>query len=89
MAQRLGDNVFWNAFTQGSPRLIADKQLYDMIRDGRIQHNGEPDLRQHIMNADRKPEDDKLRIIKRTQAGKIDSVIALSMAVNRAMYYNL
>ena len=89
-AQRLGDNVFWNAFTQGAPRLVADKMLYDMIRDGRIEHLGDyPELRQHLANADRKPEDDKMRIIKRNQKDKIDAAVALSMAVNRAMYYNL
>lgn len=88
MAQRLGDNVFWKPFLQGAPRLIADKRLYDMIRDGLIEHSGEPTLRQHMMNADRKPEDDdKLRIVKRVQSQKIDAVVALSMAVDRLMYY--
>lgn len=88
MAQRLGDNVFWRPFIQGAPRLIADKRLYDMIRDRQIEHSGDAVLRQHIINADRKPEDnEKLRIIKRTQSGKIDAVVALSMAVDRLMYY--
>ncbi len=87
MAQRLSANVFWKPFLQGAPRLIADKRLYDMIRDGRIEHADESDLRQHLINADRKPEDDKLRIIKRVQTGKIDAVVALSMAVDRLMYY--
>jgi phage terminase large subunit-like protein len=83
MAQRLGDNVHWKPFLQGAPRLIADKRLYDMIRDRQIEHSGEPVLRQHIKNADRKPEEDKLRIVKRTSTGKIDAVVALSMAVDR------
>lgn len=87
MAQRLGDNVFWKPFTQGAPRLIADKRLYDMIRDGQIEHSGEPALRQHMLNADRKPEGEHLRIIKRVQNEKIDAVVALSMAVDRLMYY--
>lgn len=91
MAQRLNDKVFWKAFTQGSPRLVADKRLYDMIRDRQIEHVGEyPELRQHIINADRKPaEDDKLRIIKRNPEGKIDATVAMSMAVDRLMHYNL
>lgn len=87
MAQRLGDNVFWKPFQQGTPRVIADKRLFDMIRDGQMEHSGEPVLRQHILNADRKPEEDKLRIIKRVQTQKIDAVVALSMAVDRLMYY--
>lgn len=90
MAQRLSDNVFWKPFLQGTARLVADKLLYDMIRDRRIEHDGAyANLAQHIINADRKPEDDKLRIIKRNQAGKIDAVVALSMAVARATYYNM
>ena len=87
MAQRLGDNVFWKPFQQSTPRVIADKRLFDMIRDGQMEHSGEPVLRQHILNADRKPEEDKLRIIKRVQTQKIDAVVALSMAVDRLMYY--
>jgi phage terminase large subunit-like protein len=89
MAQRLSDNVFWKPFLQGAPRLMSDKMLYDLIRDGRIEHSGEAQLEQHIINADRKPEDDKVRIIKRNQAGKIDAVVALSMACARVMYYNV
>jgi len=89
MAQRLGYNLFWNAFNQGMDRLIADKRLYDMIRDRRINHMGDRDLADHMLNADRKPEDDKLRIIKRSHDKKIDAVIALSMAVDRIMYLNL
>lgn len=90
MAQRLGQNVFWKAFTQGTPRLVADKRLYDMIRDRKIEHSGDySDLRQHILNCDRKPEEDKLRLIKRSNTGKIDAAVALSMAVDRAMHYNL
>jgi phage terminase large subunit-like protein len=89
MAQRMSDNVFWKPFLQGAQRLIADKRLYDMIRDRKIQHTGQPILRQHLINADRKPEEDKLRIVKRVQSKKIDAVVALSMAVDRAMYYGL
>lgn len=88
-AQRLGDNVLWKAFNQGAPRLVADKRLFDMIRDQQIEHMGDAVLKEHMTNADRKPEEDKLRIVKRVQTGKIDAVVALSMAVERAMYYNL
>lgn len=90
MAQRLGQLVHWKAFNQGAPRLVSDKRLYDMILNKQIEHIGDyPELRQHMINADRKPEDTKLRIVKRVQAGKIDGVVALSMAVDRAVYYNL
>lgn len=90
IAQRLGHSAFWKPFLQGTARLVADKRLYDMIRDRLIEHTDEyPELTQHIINSDRKPEEDKLRIIKRTQTGKIDGVIAMSMAVDRVMHYNL
>ena len=60
-----------------------------MIRDGQVLHLGDVDLREHIQNADRKPEDDKLRIVKRTANQKIDACVALSMAVDRIMSLNL
>ena len=88
-AQRLSDLAFFEAFNQNAPRLVADKQLYDVIREARIQHGGDPDLRDHIQNANRKPDGDKLRIVKRTTALKIDLCVALSMAVDRVLYYNL
>lgn len=91
MAQRLGQRVFWKEFHQGAARLVADKRLYDMIRDRQIEHAGDyAILRQHIVNADRKPaENNQLRIIKRNAEGKIDACVALSMAVDRIMHYNL
>ena len=87
--QRLSDLAFFESFVQSAPRLVADKQLYDVIREGHIQHDGNVDLREHVQNANRKPEQDKLRIIKRTASLKIDLCVALSMAVDRALYYNL
>lgn len=88
-AQRLGKRVKWREFSQAGARLVADKRLYDMIRDRHVFHSGEPDLKQHIQNADRKPEEDKLRIVKRHTSDKIDAVIAMSMAVDRIMHLNL
>jgi len=89
MSQRLGKRVKWREFSQATARVVADKRLYDMIRDRNILHSGQPDLKGHIQNADRKPEDDKLRIVKRTADKKIDAVIALSMATDRVMKLNL
>jgi len=75
-------------FLQGQPRLIADKQCYDFIRDRMFIHRGEPDIREHIMNANSTAEDkDTLRIIKRSQALKIDLAVALSMANDAAGVY--
>lgn len=90
LATRLSnEGVAWfEEFNQGVDRLIADKQLYDTIRDRRLTHSGSPVLRQHVKNANRKEtgEQDKLRIVKRNENDKIDAVVALSMASYRARY---
>lgn len=82
MATRLANKlrVPFVEFSQGEDRLRSDKQLYDKIRDKRIIHNGDPDLTEHISNANAKKENEKLRIVKRTEKLKIDLAVALSMA---------
>lgn len=80
----------FRAFAQGQDRLVADKALYDLIRDRRILHSGEPVLRAHLLNADKKADGDgKLRIVKRRERDKIDAAVALSMAARRASYLNI
>jgi len=77
-------------FAQGQPRLVADKQLYDMIRDRRIVHDGTlTDLREHVQNANRKDDGDKLRIIKRAEHLKVDLCVALSMSSSEAKRLNI
>jgi phage terminase large subunit-like protein len=77
-------------FNQQKPRLIADKQLQDMIRERRVKHNGSLLLRDHIFNANGRTEgEDKLRIVKRSHALKIDLAVCLSMASARARYWRL
>ena len=79
------------AFPQGKDRLISDKALQDAIRARQVHHSGEPDLKQHIQNADAatEGEKDKLRIVKRSDSGKIDLAVCLSMARARAAYWRL
>ena len=72
-------NVKIVPFGQGQPRLMADKQLYDKIREERIVHPGDPDLDEHISNANAQLEGEKLRIVKRTQRLKIDLAVCTSM----------
>jgi len=80
----------FRAFAQGQDRLIADKALFDRIRDRRIAHAGNAMVRQHLMNADQKADGDgKLRIVKRAAEHKIDAAVALSMAAQRAAYLNI
>lgn len=94
MMQRLTkDGVAWcEPFIQGADRAKADSQLYDMIVANKLHHSGQPEIRQHIANANAKlqtNEDSKLRIVKKSSGGKIDLAVALSMAVARCMYFRL
>ncbi len=87
MATRLTqDGVAWcREFSQGQERLVADSQLYQMIVQRRIRHDGAwPIIREHLANANKKvsaAEDTRLRIVKKSETRKIDAVVAMSMAV--------
>ena len=86
------DAVAWMfEFQQARPRLIADKMLYDDIRDRKIIHDGNVQLAEHIKNANSKStgDIDKLRIVKRAPQLKIDAAVALSMANHEARRLNL
>ena len=92
MMQRLRrEGIHCKAFSQGTDRLVADKKLHDAIRDGRLAHDGDAKLREHVQNANKKEEADgaRLRIVKRVETSKIDAVVALSMAHERASVLNL
>lgn len=80
---------WFKEFKQGEDRLIADKQLHDMIRERRVLHSAEPELTAHIKHANRKTEGEKMRIIKRAEHLKIDLAVALSMATHEAMRLNI
>lgn len=83
--------VATSAFSQGTDRLIADKQLWDIINQRRIAHDNDSELRQAIDNADRKvaPDGRNIRIIKRKEQLKIDAAVALSMAAYTCLDLNL
>lgn len=91
MMQRLDrDFVGWtNAFNQGADRLKADSQLYDLIVQRRIHHSNEPEIREHIANANAKlqnDQDSRLRIVKKTNGRKIDLAVCASMASSRCLF---
>jgi phage terminase large subunit-like protein len=74
-------------FSQAGDRLEADKALRDAILSRTLAHDGQQtDLRAHLDNANAKLSADgrQLRIVKRSQAKKIDLAVALSMAHARA-----
>lgn len=92
LSQRLEANgIPIEEFSQAGPRLEADKQLLDLTVSRAIVHDGDPTLRAHIGNADKKtdPTTKRIRIIKRRQDLKIDACVALSMASARALELNL
>ena len=91
MAGRLRkERIGWlKKFGQNS-RVKADADLLHLIQERRVAHDGNPLLRQHIANADRKLDSDgRLRIVKREDALKIDLAICLSMASHDCLYLNL
>lgn len=93
MTRLRNEAIAWcRKFGQQADRSIADKALFDMIRDMRIHHMGDPDLRDHILNCAAKiPPDDntRLRLIKKAQKSKIDLAVCLSMAANECLRLNL
>lgn len=74
-------------FSQAGDRLEADKALKDHIVSRTLAHDGtHADLRAHLDNANAKSSADgrQVRIVKRSQAKKIDAAVTLSMALHRA-----
>jgi len=84
--EKLG--LWFESFEQGGKRLTADKLLYDLIVHKRIRHDGSLELREHIQNCNAKiprDEDDKLRLVKKSEMRKIDLAVALSMAASECL----
>jgi len=84
------ERVGWLEKFGQNGRIGADTDLLHLIQERRVAHDGNPLLRQHIANADRKVDSDgRLRIVKREDALKIDLAICLSMAAHICLYLNL
>jgi len=83
--------AWFKAFNQGADRLLADSQFRDLIRDRRFWHRGEPDLTEHVQNANAKldDQDSKIRLVKRVDKLKIDLAVAASMGSYTLLYLNL
>lgn len=78
-------------FNQGQDRALADRGLLDAIKAREILHDGNPDLKAHILNANAKTDgnDSRLRLVKRTDELKIDLAVCLSMALARMKYLTI
>jgi len=83
--------AWFRSFNQGTDRLVADSQLRDLIRDRRFWHRNEPDLIEHLQNANAKldDQDSKIRIVKRADRLKIDLAVAASMGSHELLRLNL
>lgn len=92
-AMRLGrEGVAWfKAFTQVSKRHEADRALLNLIVHRRMAHDGNPELRRHIQNADRRLDSSgkRLRIVKRVESQRIDLAVCLSMGSHEILRLNL
>lgn len=84
------DGVGWfRPFAQSKDRLVADKNLQDLIREKRITHDTDPVVYEHLSNANAKLEGEKLRLVKRSELLKIDLAVALSMASAESIRLNI
>lgn len=94
MATRLQNaGVGWfRVFGQVGERLMADSDIRKMIMERRTRHDGDPDLREHLANANGKvstTEDTKLRMVKKSESRKIDLAVCLSMAAKECLRLNV
>lgn len=93
MANRLNQEglAWFKKFNQGTDRLIADSGFRALIRDRKLWHRGESDLRAHVQNADAKvdDQDQKIRIVKRAEKLKIDLAVTGSMGSHEVLRLNL
>jgi len=81
-----GDGLAMVEFPQHDSRMIpASQNLYQLVSEGRIAHDGDPVLRRHVENAiaDQKPRGWRLTKPKGSRR-KIDAAIALAIATYRA-----
>jgi len=72
-------------FTQTTQRTAADTNFRDLVVGKRLAHCGNPDLRQHVVNAVAVETSRGLRIAKEKTTLKIDAAVAASMAAYMAV----
>jgi len=75
-------SLWFKAFNQGVDRQKSDAQLYELVTQHRIAHDGNKELREAITNAVavKNPTTGAMRFDKKSASTRIDALIALSMA---------
>lgn len=89
--RRLG-TAWLSPCDQAAGRWICDSDFHKYVLTGRLAHNGNELLREHVLNARaklQKDEDSRMRMVKKAPNRKIDAAVAAAMAVERAMYLNI
>ena len=72
-------------FPQTHARMVpASNGLYDLIREGKIVHDGDRGLRKHVLAGVAAETDAGWRISKKKSRAKIDALIALAIATDLA-----
>ena len=74
-------------FEQNDSRMAdASTTLFNLIREGRVVHDGDPELRAHVLAARGVETPSGFRIQKRKLGPKpVDAAVSLAMATQRAM----
>jgi phage terminase large subunit-like protein len=62
----------------------ASSTLYDLVREGKIVHDGDLGLKKHVMAGVAAETDQGWRISKKKSKAKIDALVALAMAADTA-----
>lgn len=83
--------AYCKVFDQGAQRLVADRQLRNLIIHREVYHSGDARIREHFGNAGVKHyrEEAAIRMVKLQQSNPIDLAVATSMGVYEALFLNL
>lgn len=83
--------AWFEEFSQGAKRGVADKQFYDLVMARKVAHDGNDTMRNHVQNAAAKKTSDtrSLRFVKKADKLPIDALVSASMACYQALYLNL
>jgi phage terminase large subunit-like protein len=74
-------------FPQTDGRMApASEALYELIRAGRLVHDGDPELRRQVLAAVPARTERGVKISKRKSKRRIDAAVALAMAAHRAIH---
>lgn len=86
VAQRLdGEGLPVELFPQSHVRMVpASNLLYDLIMEGRLVHDGDPEVSEQVLSAGVREVPQGWRLDKRVRSRSIDAAVALAMGVQLA-----